>query len=310
MNFSGFVAFRRGFLDHIREGKLSNTEALVLFTLILLADSKSGRGAINAAAIRAFLPELKYETAKRVLKELEDRRYIWREITHASKALYPYWINHYAVSQGPYNSFQIDLSQVFESRDIRDIRYVKPVPAHTPHKALDDTPHNTPQDIPDDAPNNNKDNNKDKDKNKEKSPVIEPYEMASSNASIEHSEDIKDASRSTHEASADAIAMPSSNASLIASPDASSLASLEASSIQGATRDLPKPHMMTPRPAPADCGMVLKKDLYFDAQTGEFIPTHEALKKITELQVEWNKQGRKVPVEIVRVTKETYGSIR
>ena len=128
MNFGGYVPLRRGIIEHLMNGRLSNNEGLVLIFLIMLADKATGRGTINAPSLRTFLPELSYDAAKRALLSLEEKHYIYRQITPFSKRVYPYWVNRYTVTDGPRKLLQIDLSQVFESRNIADIRYVDPVP--------------------------------------------------------------------------------------------------------------------------------------------------------------------------------------
>jgi hypothetical protein len=161
MNFSGWVAIPRSILNNTHTGRLSNNEQLVLMTLMLLADAKTGSGHINAAAIRAYLPELKYDTAKRVLNSLETKRLIFRQIVHASKSLYPYWIHGYQISDGTNKLLWINLSQVFISGHITSIMYDKVAPETTPERP----PETPPERPPDDAPNNNsdKDNHKDTD---------------------------------------------------------------------------------------------------------------------------------------------------
>jgi hypothetical protein len=78
MNFVGWVPLRRGIIAHTQHGRLSNTECLVLIFLIMLADKGTGAGTINAPSLCAFLPGLSYDSAKRVLLSLEEKRYIFR----------------------------------------------------------------------------------------------------------------------------------------------------------------------------------------------------------------------------------------
>jgi hypothetical protein len=157
MNFSGWVAIPRSILSNTHTGRLSSTEQLAFLTLHLLADAKTGSGYINAAALITFLPELKYDTSKRVLQSLEDKRFIFRQITHASKRLYPYWLHGYQISDGPNRLLWTNLSQVFAARDVNAIRYDKTAP-ETPPDIPPDIPLETPLDNP---PNNNHDNDND-----------------------------------------------------------------------------------------------------------------------------------------------------
>jgi hypothetical protein len=121
-------------------GYLSNNEALVLVWLILLADHTSGSGTTNAPAIRTYLPELSIDAAKRTLRSLEDKRYIYRHITPFSKRVYQYWVDGYVISQGSNDALQISLEQVFDSRDAKDIRYINPAPEGALQGALQPAP--------------------------------------------------------------------------------------------------------------------------------------------------------------------------
>ena len=159
MNFSGWVPMRRGILEHTMTEALSNNEALVLMTLILLADHKTGLGRINAPALRTYLPELSYDSAKRALLSLEEKGYIWRSIVHRAKAVYPYLINNYEISDGPNKGLHTDLSQVIESKDISQVRYVSPPPQHPLQTALRRAPETTLQIPLVDALHNNNDKN-------------------------------------------------------------------------------------------------------------------------------------------------------
>lgn len=128
MTFAGWVQLRRGIIEHLRDGRLSTLEYAVLTVLILLADSKTGSGTINAPTLRTFLPELSYDAAKRILLSLEEKRYIFRQITPFSKLAYRYWVNRYVLTTGPQKLRQINLSQVFETKNATDIQYARVAP--------------------------------------------------------------------------------------------------------------------------------------------------------------------------------------
>ncbi len=137
MNLIGFVPLRRGIIAHTQNGNLSNTECLVLIYLIMLANKSTGAGTINAPTLRTFLPGLSYDAAKRVLLALEEKRYIFRRIVPFSKLVYQYWVNRYTPTVGRYKSLQCNLAKVFESRSVKDIEYVQPVPEDAPEAAPD-----------------------------------------------------------------------------------------------------------------------------------------------------------------------------
>lgn len=159
MNFSGWVAIPRSVLNNTHTQRLTNVEQLVFLTLMLLADSKTGSGRINAVTILSYLPELTYHTAKRVLNSLEQKRFIYRQVVHASKRVYPYWLHGYQVSDGPNKLRWTNISQVFSTHNVKDIRYDEVVP----DMPLDVAPDVSPDVAPDDVPNNNKDHDKNHD---------------------------------------------------------------------------------------------------------------------------------------------------
>ena len=128
MNFSGYVPLRRGLIDHTREGRLTNNEALVFVWLTMLADKSTGSYTINGLTLRSYLPGLSQDAAKRILKSLEEKRYIYRDITPRSPIAYPCWIHRYEPTVGKYKSLQLDLSQVFENKDTSKLRYVERAP--------------------------------------------------------------------------------------------------------------------------------------------------------------------------------------
>jgi hypothetical protein len=132
VNFVGYVPLRRGLLSHIQDGRLTNNEALTFVVLLMLADKETGSGTINSPTLRSFMPGLSHDAAKRALLGLEEKRYIFRQITPFSKRVYRFWVNLYMPTTGPHKSLQINLSQVFESGDINDIRYVDPAPEGAP----------------------------------------------------------------------------------------------------------------------------------------------------------------------------------
>jgi hypothetical protein len=105
---------------------MSNTEMLVFIYLVALADKETGSGTINAPTLRAFLPGLSHDAAKRVLCSLESKGYVFRDITPFSKQVYRFWVNKYQPTVGKYKLLQTNISKALESRDVNDIEYVDP----------------------------------------------------------------------------------------------------------------------------------------------------------------------------------------
>jgi hypothetical protein len=167
---NGFVALRRGILDHLADGRINGTEFQVLVALILDAHAGTGSGTINAPKLNAlWLQDASNDTAKRVLASLEEKGYILRDIPFKSKRAYRYWVHKYQCSKGANEMLYTDVSQARVSNRVKDIRYVKVAP-----DILPDVPPEMPPDVspemPPDVPHSyNKDTDKNKDTYKDKS---------------------------------------------------------------------------------------------------------------------------------------------
>jgi hypothetical protein len=170
MIFKGWVAIQRSILEDARAGKLSPNELAVLLCLTLLADKDTGMGHINGPVLRTYFPSLTVDHAKRILISLERKKYIWRKIIRRSVYIYPYWLNAYTMYSEGHKSLQTDLTKVFESKDISDIRYVTPALQGAPQSALQGAPRSALQG----AHYNNKDNKKDKNNDKDNTIRIVP----------------------------------------------------------------------------------------------------------------------------------------
>jgi hypothetical protein len=137
VRFTGYVQVRRGLLEHLVDGRLTILEYATLVTLVLLASKDSGSSTINANTLGAFMGEgLDYESdvprnrqrgKQRVLQSLETKGYIFREIIPHSKRAYKYWVDKYLLTGGTHKSRRLDLSKVFATKDVSDIRYANPV---------------------------------------------------------------------------------------------------------------------------------------------------------------------------------------
>jgi hypothetical protein len=189
VNFSGWVQLRRGLIEHLHDGRLTVMEFSVLVVLIMLASKDSGSGTINANTLAAFMGEgLNYESdvlrnrqrgKQRVLHNLEAKRYIYRQIVPHSKRAYRYWVDKYELTGGPHKSRRLDLSKVFETRDVADIRYS----VVACEGVVDSVAESVAHTVVDPVTSNKKE--KENYKNKEIKPSIKNSESASVRASAE-----------------------------------------------------------------------------------------------------------------------------
>jgi hypothetical protein len=132
MRFAGYVGLNRGLIEHTIDGRMTNNEALVFVWLLMLADRKSGGYTINGPTLRVFLPGLSKSAAQRALEGLERKRYIFRDITPRSPLVYPFFIDGFRITDGPHKMRQLDLSEVFATKDISKLKYVKSAPEGEP----------------------------------------------------------------------------------------------------------------------------------------------------------------------------------
>jgi hypothetical protein len=211
MNFTGWVPLRRNILEHTMNGNISNNEFIVMMALILLADKSTGRGTINAPAIRAYLPGLTYNSAKDALESLEKASYIYRQIVFKSKTVYPYWVNRYEVTDGIHKGLQTDLSQVFVSRDTKDIRYVTPPPHGPLLRQRQKQPQTTPETGPGSPLYNNKEKKNDRVQEEGHSPTTNkemPADSCTPNDNVVNTEQRSEApaieTRGAHSAASEA----------------------------------------------------------------------------------------------------------
>jgi hypothetical protein len=122
---NGYVKTRRGIVDHITSGTLNAVEFAIFHLLVLLADTSTGSHTINSAVLRScYFPEMARDTAQRSLVSLEEKRFIFRLNPASSKRAYRYWVDKFEATTGPNAKRRTDLSQVFESKNISDLKWV------------------------------------------------------------------------------------------------------------------------------------------------------------------------------------------
>ena len=142
---------RRGLIEHLQDGRLTVKEFSVLIGLIMLASKDTGSSTINANTLAAFMGEgLNYESEvlrnrqrgkQRVLQNLEVKRYIYRQIVPHSKRAYRYWVNKYEITDGPNKSRRLHLTQVFDSKDVADIRHTRGIAEGVAHPVAESVAH-------------------------------------------------------------------------------------------------------------------------------------------------------------------------
>jgi hypothetical protein len=102
----GFLQLRRGLWEHVRDGSLTHTGALVYIYMLSQADTRTGiwKGCAQSLANDLRLP---LSTAKYSLRSL-DGRYIRRLMVQGRRRCYPILCHKFVVSQGPHVGLRLD----------------------------------------------------------------------------------------------------------------------------------------------------------------------------------------------------------
>lgn len=99
--FNGFIAVRRGLLEHLRRGKLTETEALTFIIILGLANPYTGIWFGSAKSLWGEYPFYGNERrARRALEGLASKWYIKRLSTPGKHSNYPILIDKYEVKVG------------------------------------------------------------------------------------------------------------------------------------------------------------------------------------------------------------------
>lgn len=107
---NGFVAKRRGVIEHLQDGRLTLLEYGAYDVLIGLAEKSTGiwPGSAKALAATCGAGDLSERQARHVLEALEAKQYIRRFARPRAHGNYPILINKYEVSFGAYAGMRLN----------------------------------------------------------------------------------------------------------------------------------------------------------------------------------------------------------
>lgn len=115
MSYNGWVPYRRGIIEHVLDGRLKGLEHYALSQLILMADASNGGYNVNAPILMYWCGYVfNLDTSEKILKALNDKRYIWYRGLRGSKYPQPYWINKYKLSRGQFATRMTNLVQLYD----------------------------------------------------------------------------------------------------------------------------------------------------------------------------------------------------
>jgi hypothetical protein len=117
---NGFLPLRRGLWEHVRDGRMSITEALAFIYICSQADTRTGiwKGCSKSLSGELGIPE---RTARDVLEKMEHGDYIRRFAVPGRHICYPILIHKFLITQGEHNGEHLNAK---ESTTPADLRYI------------------------------------------------------------------------------------------------------------------------------------------------------------------------------------------
>jgi len=118
---SGYLQLRRGIWEHVRNGSLTHTGALVYIYMLTQADTRTGiwKGSAQCIANDLNIPR---STAKYALRGL-DGIYIKRFAVPGRHACYPILLHKFRIAQGQHVGLMLD---ALNSTDAKTLKYMNP----------------------------------------------------------------------------------------------------------------------------------------------------------------------------------------
>jgi len=103
---NGFVPLRRGLWEHVRDGSLTHTGALIYIYMLSQADTRSGVWKGSAQSLAGEL-RIRKSTVKYALRGL-DGRYIRRFTVPGKHICYPILLHKFLITQGQHVGLRLD----------------------------------------------------------------------------------------------------------------------------------------------------------------------------------------------------------
>jgi len=116
---TGFFQLRRGLWEHVRDGRMSITEALAFIYIGTQADTRTGiwKGSAKSLSSELGLPE---RTARDVLEKMEHGDYIRRFAVPGRHICYPILVHKFLLTNGEHNGEQLN---ALDSKSPADLAY-------------------------------------------------------------------------------------------------------------------------------------------------------------------------------------------
>lgn len=117
---NGFLQLRRGLWEHVRDGRMTITEALAFVYICSEADTRTGiwKGSAKSLSGELGIPE---RTARDVLEKMEHGDYIRRFVVPGRHVCYPILVHKFLITDGEHDGEQLD---ALSSTDTNTLRYL------------------------------------------------------------------------------------------------------------------------------------------------------------------------------------------
>jgi hypothetical protein len=131
---NGFVPLRRGLWEHVRDGRMTITEALAFIYICSQADTRSGiwQGSAGALAGELGIPA---RTARDLLEKMEHGDYIRRFAVPGRHVCYPILVHKFPITQGEHNGEQLNALESKSSVELSHVSREQSVEQHGEHGA-------------------------------------------------------------------------------------------------------------------------------------------------------------------------------
>jgi hypothetical protein len=116
---TGFLQLRRGLFEHVRDGRMSVTQALAFIYICSEADTRSGIWKGSAKSLSGELG-ISERTARDALERMERGDYIRRFAVPGRHSCYPILVHKYLITDGKHSGEQLN---AIESTGSVDLRY-------------------------------------------------------------------------------------------------------------------------------------------------------------------------------------------
>ena len=116
---NGFLQLRRGLWEHIRDGRMSITQALAFIYVCSEADTRTGiwKGSAKSLSGELGIPE---RTARDVLEKMEHADYIRRFAVPGRHSCYPILVHKFLITDGEHDGEQLN---AIDSKSPVDLAY-------------------------------------------------------------------------------------------------------------------------------------------------------------------------------------------